>query len=105
VSGGSRGKSFHHHQKLSNDHQLSLSYHSPLNQQGLQSNLTKATNYLRNMSQVAKDGFLPNLPPTPDQLHAASQLAVFDQEGQSVMLGSLMRGDKGGKCIVIFVSR
>lgn len=57
------------------------------------------------MSQVAKDGFLPNLPPTPDQLHAASQLAVFDQEGQSVMLGSLMRGDKGGKCIVIFVSR
>jgi len=56
------------------------------------------------MSQVAKDGFLPHLPPTPDQLHAASQLAVFDQEGQSVMLGSLMRGDKGGKCIVIFVS-
>ncbi|GAA5944924.1 peroxiredoxin-like family protein [Sporobolomyces koalae] len=55
------------------------------------------------MSQVEKDGFLPTLHPTPDQLHAASQLTVLTETGEPVQLGSLMRGDKGGKCIVIFI--
>ncbi|GAA5980262.1 hypothetical protein JCM5350_000890 [Sporobolomyces pararoseus] len=54
------------------------------------------------MSQVAKDGFLPTLHPTADQLHRASQLPVFTETGEQVLLGSLMRGEKGGKCIVIF---
>ncbi|GAA5907808.1 peroxiredoxin-like family protein [Sporobolomyces salmoneus] len=56
------------------------------------------------MSQVAKDGFLPTLPPTPEQLHRASQLSVFNEQGEQVQLGSLMRNEKGGsgKCIVIF---
>ncbi|GAA5890266.1 hypothetical protein JCM16303_002881 [Sporobolomyces ruberrimus] len=56
------------------------------------------------MSQVAKDGFLPTLHPTADQLHRASQLSVFSEQGEQVQLGSLMRGEKGGKCIVIFIT-
>lgn len=55
------------------------------------------------MSQVAKDGFLPTLHPTADQLHRASQSQVFTESGEQVQLGSLMRGEKGGKCIVIFI--
>ncbi|GAA5829740.1 hypothetical protein JCM3766R1_001285 [Sporobolomyces carnicolor] len=54
------------------------------------------------MSQVAKDSFLPTLHPTPQQLARAQQLAVWSEQGEQVQLGSLMRSEKGGKCIVIF---